>query len=91
MINLQAYLHFEMFGLYKACTLHDVNLSKTAELVGPPKLLLPPIHYWTQGGLPALIFAVLTGRSQELELMLRLRIEQGRSQRALVASATLTV
>ena len=61
MINLQVYLHFKTFGLYKVTILHDVNLPKPAELVDPPELLLAPVHCWAQGGLQALSFVALTG------------------------------
>ena len=52
-----------MFRLYKASTLHDVNLPKTAELVGPPELLLALVHCWAWDGLQALSFAALMGGS----------------------------
>ena len=87
MINLQAYVHFKTFKLYKASTLHDVNLLKTAKLVGPPELVLLLVHYLADDGLQALSSAVLMGCSQELEPMLRLRMEQRTAQRPLVASA----
>ena len=85
MINLQAYLHYKTFKFYKASTLNDVNLPKTAELVGP-ELLLPRAHCWDQGGFQGLSFAVWTGQSQEPVLMLRLQIELGREQHPLLAT-----
>ena len=80
MINLQAYLHYKTFRLYKASNLNNVNLPKTTELIGP-KLGLPLVHCWAQSGFQGLSSAVLTGCLQEPVLMLRLWMEQGRAQR----------
>ena len=44
LINLQAYLHYKMFILYKASNLNDVNLPMTMELAGSLDLGLPPVH-----------------------------------------------
>ena len=57
------------------------------ELVGPPELLLPLRQCWAPSDLQALSSVALTKRSQELELILRLWMEQDRAQCALVASA----
>ena len=85
-INLQAYLHYKMFKLYKATTLNDVNLLRAAKLVGC-ELLLPLAHSGDQAGFQDLSFAVWTAWSQELALMLRLQMELGREQRPRLVEA----
>ena len=79
-----------MFRLYKVSILHDVNLSKMAELVDPPELLMPLVYCWAWSGLQALSFVALMGGSQELEVMPRFQIEQEKAQCALVASVMST-